>query len=300
MTLRERHDAHARDEVHRHRRRARVRSCRRFPGIDAVGCLTSDTVWNLRELPRRLVVLGGGPIGCELAQCFARLGSKVTQVEMLPRIMIREDPEISEMVMKRFRAEGVDVLVGHKAKAFVIENGEKILVAETEGREVRIAFDELLCAVGRVANTAGLRARGARHPRHQAAHGRGERIPADHLPQHLRVRRRRRSVPVHAHRRAHGVVCGGQRALRRVQEVQRRLLGDSVGDLHRSGGRARRPERDRGEGEEHPLRGHHLRHRRPRSRDRRQRGRGHREGADRAGHRPHPRASPSRASMPAT
>ena len=69
-----------------------------IPGIEEVGYLTSDTVWDLRELPRRLVVLGGGPIGCELAQCFARLGSKVTQVEMLPRIMIREDPEISEMV----------------------------------------------------------------------------------------------------------------------------------------------------------------------------------------------------------
>jgi pyruvate/2-oxoglutarate dehydrogenase complex dihydrolipoamide dehydrogenase (E3) component/uncharacterized membrane protein YdjX (TVP38/TMEM64 family) len=126
-----------------------------IPGIDAVGCLTSDTVWDLRELPRRLVVLGGGPIGCELTQCFARLGSKVTQVEMLPRIMIREDPEISEMVMQRFRAEGVDVLVNHKAKVFVIEGGEQILVAETEGREVRIPFDRLLCAVGRVANTQG-------------------------------------------------------------------------------------------------------------------------------------------------
>lgn len=126
-----------------------------IPGIEAVGCLTSDTVWNLRQLPPRLVVLGGGPIGCELAQCFARLGSKVTQVEMLSRLMIREDPEISEMVTKRFRAEGIDVLIGHKAKAFAIENGEKILLAQTDGREVRIPFDTLLCAVGRVANTEG-------------------------------------------------------------------------------------------------------------------------------------------------
>jgi len=126
-----------------------------IPGIDAVGCLTSDTVWNLRELPPRLVVLGGGPIGCELAQCFARLGSKVTQVEMLPRLMIREDPEISEMVTKRFRAEGVNVLVGHQAQRFLIEDGEKVLIAQTAGREVRIPFDHLLCAVGRVANTQG-------------------------------------------------------------------------------------------------------------------------------------------------
>ena len=101
------------------------------------------------------MVLGGGPIGCELAQCFARLGSQVTQVEMLPRILISEDPEISEMVAERFRAEGIDVLVGHKAKAFKIEDGEKILVAEHEGKDVEIAFDKLLCAVGRVASTKG-------------------------------------------------------------------------------------------------------------------------------------------------
>ncbi len=126
-----------------------------IPGIDQVGCLTSDTVWELRELPRRLVVLGGGPIGCELAQCFSRLGAKVTQVEMLPRIMMREDPEVSEMVMRKFRDEGIDVLVGHKAKAFAVENGEKVLIAEHAGGEARIGFDALLCAVGRVANTEG-------------------------------------------------------------------------------------------------------------------------------------------------
>ena len=126
-----------------------------IPGIDAVGCLTSDTVWDLRLQPRRLVVLGGGPIGSELAQAFARLGSKVTQVEMLPRILVREDPEVSEMVAARFRADGIDVLTGHKAKQFLVEGGEKILVCEHEGREVRIAFDAVLCAVGRVANTTG-------------------------------------------------------------------------------------------------------------------------------------------------
>ena len=126
-----------------------------IPGIEAVGCLTSDTVWALRELPRRLVVLGGGPIGCELAQCFARFGAKVTQVEMLPRIMMREDPEISDMVTKKFRDEGIELRLGHKAKAFRIENGEKVLIAEHEGAEQRIAFDALLCAVGRVANTEG-------------------------------------------------------------------------------------------------------------------------------------------------
>lgn len=126
-----------------------------IPGIEETGYLTSDTVWQIRELPKRLVVLGGGPIGSELTQAFARLGSQVTQVEMLPRILIREDPEISELVIGQFRKEGINVLVNHKAKQFKRENGEKILIAEREGREVRIAFDQLLCAVGRVANTSG-------------------------------------------------------------------------------------------------------------------------------------------------
>ena len=126
-----------------------------IPGIEDVAYLTSDTVWNLRELPHRLLVLGGGPIGCELAQTFARLGARVTQVQTAPRIMMREDPEVSELVIRRFRAEGIDVLVNHQAKQFVVESGEKILIAEHESREVRIAFDAVLVAVGRVANLKG-------------------------------------------------------------------------------------------------------------------------------------------------
>jgi len=126
-----------------------------IPGLADIGYLTSDTVWNLRVRPKRLVVLGGGPIGSELAQAFARLGSQVTQVEMLPRILIREDPDASRLVQERFEAEGIRVLVGHQAKQFLVEDGEKIMVAEHEGRDVRIPFDELLVAAGRIANTAG-------------------------------------------------------------------------------------------------------------------------------------------------
>jgi len=126
-----------------------------IPGIEEVGALTSDTVWSLRSLPPRLVVLGGGPIGCELTQAFARFGAKVTQVEMLPRLLMREDPEVSETILRRFTAEGIDVRLGHKAKQFLIENGEKVMVAEHEGRELRIAFDALLCAVGRLPRTKG-------------------------------------------------------------------------------------------------------------------------------------------------
>ena len=126
-----------------------------IPGLAEVGCLTSDTVWNLRELPQRLVVLGGGPIGCELAQTFARLGSQVTQVEMAPRLLLREDPEVSELVMQRFIADGVKLAVNHAAQRFLVENGEKILIAEHAGQEVRIPCDEVLVAVGRAANLKG-------------------------------------------------------------------------------------------------------------------------------------------------
>src|SRR5512134_1838324 len=107
-----------------------------IPGIEDVGYVTSDTVWALTELPRRLIVLGGGPIGCELTQCFARFGARVTQVEMLPRRMIREDPEISEMVAHRFRQEGIDVRVSTKAKAFKVVDGEKIMVAEHQEKDI--------------------------------------------------------------------------------------------------------------------------------------------------------------------
>ncbi|HYO28922.1 MAG TPA: FAD-dependent oxidoreductase, partial [Azonexus sp.] len=126
-----------------------------IPGLESVGYLTSDNVWELRELPQRLVVLGGGPIGCELTQAFARLGALVTQVEMAPRIMLREDPEVSELVTQGFRAEGIAVLVDHRAKEFIIDNGEKILIAEHEGKDVRIPFDAVLVAVGRAANLKG-------------------------------------------------------------------------------------------------------------------------------------------------
>ena len=122
-----------------------------IPGIESAGCLTSETLWDLRELPRRLVVLGGGPIGCELAQAFARLGSKVTQVEMLPRLLPREDPEVSEMLRRKFADEGIQVLVDHKAERFE----GKVLFASHAGKEVQVEFDQLLCAVGRVARTKG-------------------------------------------------------------------------------------------------------------------------------------------------
>ena len=126
-----------------------------IPGLNDVGYMTSDNVWEMRKKPNRLLVLGGGPIGCELAQAFARLDVQVTQIEMLPRIMIREDSEVSEAVMAQFQREGIDVRVETKAKQFKVENGEKILIAEYQGKEVKIPFDQVLLAIGRSANVTG-------------------------------------------------------------------------------------------------------------------------------------------------
>jgi dihydrolipoamide dehydrogenase len=126
-----------------------------IPGIENIDYLTSDTVWSLRVQPKRLIVLGGGPIGCELAQCFARLGSHVTMVEMASRLLIREDIDASELVLEQFKKEGVDVRLGHTAKQFIIENGEKLLLVEHEGNTTRISFDQVLLALGRSPNTTG-------------------------------------------------------------------------------------------------------------------------------------------------
>ena len=126
-----------------------------IPGLEEVGYLTSDTVWDLREKPKRMVVLGGGPIGCELAQAFARIGIEMTQIEMLPRLLMREDVEVSSAVMDKFQKEGINVLVEHTAKKFELDDGKKILIAEHQGKEVRIPFDQVLVAIGRIANTQG-------------------------------------------------------------------------------------------------------------------------------------------------
>ncbi len=126
-----------------------------IPGVDQMEYLTSDNLWEIRELPRRLMVLGGGPIGCELAQCFARFGSEVSIVEMTPRLMIREDPDVSARVIERFAEEDINVLVGHTAREFRIQDGQKQLIAEADGKEVILEFDQLLVAVGRAANTSG-------------------------------------------------------------------------------------------------------------------------------------------------
>jgi len=125
-------------------------------GLNQIDYLTSDNLWEIRELPKRLLVLGGGPIGCELAQSLSQFGAKVTIVEMMSGLMIREDADVVEAVTTQFVNDGIDVKTGHTAKEFLVEDGQKILIAEQDGGEnVRIEFDQVLVAVGRAANTTG-------------------------------------------------------------------------------------------------------------------------------------------------
>ena len=126
-----------------------------IPGLEDVGYLTSETVWNLTECPKRLVVLGGGPIGCELAQSFARLGAQVVQVEMEPRVMLREDVEVAALVADALRADGVQLLTGHQALRCEKQGDAKCLIIKRGEDELTIEFDALLCAVGRSPRVEG-------------------------------------------------------------------------------------------------------------------------------------------------
>ena len=128
-----------------------------IPGLDAVAPLTSDSLWSLETLPARLLVMGGGPIGCELAQAFARLGSRVTLIDMGPRLLPREDADVSAHVAGVLEREGVDVRLGHEAARFAAgpAQGGGTLTARVDGGSVDIEFDRVLVAVGRRPNTEG-------------------------------------------------------------------------------------------------------------------------------------------------
>ena len=142
-----------------------------LPGLHDVGCLTSDTLWDafaqLDAVPRRLLVLGGGPVGCELAQAFARLGAQVTLVERGPRLLGREDEDVSALARQALQADGVTVLAGHEALRCEMKGGRKTLWVscrlpegghkENAGGpgETAVEFDQLVCAVGRQARLTG-------------------------------------------------------------------------------------------------------------------------------------------------
>ena len=124
-----------------------------IPGLAEVGPLTSDNLWQLTDLPRRLCVLGGGPIGCELAQAFARLGATVTLVDMEDRLLPREDQDVSELMVERFTAEGIELRLGCRAER--IDATTRTLHGTSAQGPVEVAFDHILAAVGRRAHSTG-------------------------------------------------------------------------------------------------------------------------------------------------
>jgi pyruvate/2-oxoglutarate dehydrogenase complex dihydrolipoamide dehydrogenase (E3) component len=127
----------------------------KIPGLEKVSYYTSDTIWNIRQLPKKLVVMGGGPIGSELAQCFNRIGSEVTIVQSEKRVLFREDDEVGDLITEKFRKDGIRVLTEHRAKEVIVEGGKKYLVCESAGQSTRVEFDELLLGVGRKPNVTG-------------------------------------------------------------------------------------------------------------------------------------------------
>ena len=126
-----------------------------IPGLDAVDYLTSDNLWSLEALPQRLLVLGGGPIGCELTQAFSRLGSDVIQVEMAPRLLPREDADAAAEVEAKFVREGIQVMTGCKAVRVERDGDGGRLICERNGEEIALTFDRILLALGRKANVEG-------------------------------------------------------------------------------------------------------------------------------------------------
>lgn len=127
-----------------------------IPGVETIDVLTSDTVWSLKTLPRRLLILGAGPIGCEMAQSFQRLGSQVIVVDLAERILPNEDADISELISRQLSEEGVRFLTGSKAIAFDGSAGAKRMVVEQDGQRQSVGFDEIFVAVGRRAYTESL------------------------------------------------------------------------------------------------------------------------------------------------
>ncbi len=151
----------------------------KLPGLEQVTYYTAETIWQLRERPARMLVLGGGPIGCELAQAFARLGVQVVQLEMGARLLPREDVEVSDFMLRTLRDDGIEVLTEHQALSFGQEGGESFVLCQAKGQarveeqahgeelardehypqgelgRRRITFDVALLALGRKATVTG-------------------------------------------------------------------------------------------------------------------------------------------------
>lgn len=125
-------------------------------GLKDTGFITNEEVFNLKTLPEKLIVLGGGPIGLELGQSFARFGSDVTIVEMDSRLLPKEDDEVSAAIEVVLRSEGLKILLNHKAVSATVANGRKVLTVDHNSHQQELTADEILVATGRRPNVEGL------------------------------------------------------------------------------------------------------------------------------------------------
>ena len=123
----------------------------KIPGLDEIDYLTSENIWNLKKLPKNFLIIGGGPIGMEMAQAFSRLGSNVTIVEMAPKVLLKEDDDVIDFVIENFKKENINILTNHKA----VEVKGKNLICEYNNEKVTLEFDEIFIALGRKANING-------------------------------------------------------------------------------------------------------------------------------------------------
>src|SRR5262249_18076848 len=127
-----------------------------IPGLAEVGFRTNETIFNLTALPKRLVVIGGGPIGCELAQSFARFGSHVTHLVQEGHVLPREDADAAELVQQGMIASGVHFEFGMKVVEISRQGSEKVVAFERDGQRQEVMADEILVCVGRAPNVEGL------------------------------------------------------------------------------------------------------------------------------------------------
>ena len=262
-----------------------------IPGLETTGYLTNETIFGLTELPRRLTVIGAGPIGCELAQAFARLGSAVTVLDQGAHILPREDADVALIVERAMESHGVRLLHGPAVVRAEARGSERVIHVQIAGRTEEITGDELLVATGRVPNVEdlGLDAAGVAYSRPRRRRER----PAPHeQPAHLRHRRRLLQVPVHARRRRHGAASRGQRAFLRARRRQGQHSGHAVGHLYDARGGARWHDRGRRDGRGHTTADHHGTAPRRGPGGTRRTGRRVVPRTSQGGHRPHPRRDP--------
>ena len=218
------------------------------PGLAGCDPLTSDDIWDLTELPARLLVLGGGPVGCELGQAFSRLGSDVTIIEREDRLLPRADPEVSDLLAQSLRREGVDIWLGTRAESFLAGPGGTVSIeaVSPQGR-LGLDFDRVLSATGRspAIDDIGLEDLGV-----ELAPG-----GAVLTDKRLRTTARRR---VRGRRRHRGDAADPRRGVSRADRNRQcalraaapgRLPRRSPGDLHRSRGGGGRPLRSGSEGQ---------------------------------------------------